>query len=268
MAGEPQLTARLFVSAANTNNVYAVAVTDAASCACSKPSTCPLTPRQPLGMTPSALALSADRNGCTWSVPMPMRRRSVDITGARSHVLGFIPTGWYPTAAPALPDGRAGGPERQGLAQLSESQGAESDLSTRARSRGAPADQYVGRIQTGSASFIAPITEQQLRSYHGRGDGEFALQRREAGQPDPLALLRSEHVIYIVKENRTYDQVLGDIGKGKSDPSLMLFGEKVTSQSSQAGARVRAARQLLRERRRERGRAQLVHRRDRATITS
>jgi len=39
--------------------------------------------------------------------------------------------------------------------------------------------------------------------------------------PSPI-----EHVIYIVKENRTYDQVLGDIGKGNSDPSLVLFGEQ------------------------------------------
>ena len=36
-----------------------------------------------------------------------------------------------------------------------------------------------------------------------------------------------QHVLYIVKENRTYDQVLGDIGKGESDPSLCLFKEKV-----------------------------------------
>ena len=39
---------------------------------------------------------------------------------------------------------------------------------------------------------------------------------------------RIKHVIYIVKENRTYDQVLGDLGRGNSDPSLTLFGEKVT----------------------------------------
>ena len=45
---------------------------------------------------------------------------------------------------------------------------------------------------------------------------------RGAG-PHPI-----EHVFYIIKENRTYDQVFGDIGKGNSDPSLCLFGENVT----------------------------------------
>ena len=67
-----------------------------------------------------------------------------------------------------------------------------------------------------------------------------------------------QHVLYIVKENRTYDQVLGDIGKGESDPSLCLFKENVEPQSSQAGARICAVRQLLRQWRRERRRAQLV----------
>ena len=44
--------------------------------------------------------------------------------------------------------------------------------------------------------------------------------------PDPLPPI--QHVIYIVKENRTYDQVLGDMKEGNGDPSLVLFGENVT----------------------------------------
>jgi hypothetical protein len=44
-----------------------------------------------------------------------------------------------------------------------------------------------------------------------------------AGDPTPI-----EHVVYIIKENRTYDQVFGDIGKGASDPSLVMYGQKVT----------------------------------------
>jgi len=37
-----------------------------------------------------------------------------------------------------------------------------------------------------------------------------------------------EHVVFVIKENRTYDQVLGDLGKGNGDPSLVMFGEDVT----------------------------------------
>ena len=37
-----------------------------------------------------------------------------------------------------------------------------------------------------------------------------------------------KHVVYVIKENRTYDQVLGDIPEGNGDPSLCVFGENVT----------------------------------------
>jgi YVTN family beta-propeller protein len=44
-----------------------------------------------------------------------------------------------------------------------------------------------------------------------------------AGEPSTI-----EHIVYIVKENRTYDQVLGDLGKGNGDPSFAMYGEEVT----------------------------------------
>jgi YVTN family beta-propeller protein len=44
-----------------------------------------------------------------------------------------------------------------------------------------------------------------------------------AGEPSTI-----EHIVYIVKENRTYDQVLGDLGKGNGDPSFAIYGEEVT----------------------------------------
>jgi phospholipase C len=37
-----------------------------------------------------------------------------------------------------------------------------------------------------------------------------------------------KYVIYIIKENRTYDQVFGDMKEGNGDPSLVMFGEKIT----------------------------------------
>ena len=51
---------------------------------------------------------------------------------------------------------------------------------------------------------------------------------RDAKLDEPSPLPKIEHVIYIVKENRTYDQVLGDMKEGNGDPSLVLFGENVT----------------------------------------
>jgi hypothetical protein len=46
---------------------------------------------------------------------------------------------------------------------------------------------------------------------------------RKVGDPSPI-----KHVIYVIKENRTYDQVLGDVKEGNGDPSLCLFPEAVT----------------------------------------
>src|SRR5262249_10454832 len=45
----------------------------------------------------------------------------------------------------------------------------------------------------------------------------------KVGEPSPI-----KHVLYIIKENRTYDQVFGDLTRGNGDPSLVMFGREVT----------------------------------------
>src|SRR3984893_9576380 len=106
---EGQITgwkARIFVSAANTNNVYAVGVADSGDLRNVETINVGTTPSHPLGMTPSALALSPDQSRLYVVCSDANAAAVVDVTEARSHVLGFIPTGWYPTAARALADGR------------------------------------------------------------------------------------------------------------------------------------------------------------------
>jgi phospholipase C len=46
---------------------------------------------------------------------------------------------------------------------------------------------------------------------------------RKVGDPSPI-----KYVVYVIKENRTYDQLFGDIQKGSGDPSLVMFGEEIT----------------------------------------
>jgi hypothetical protein len=94
----------------------------------------------------------------------------------------------------------------------------------------------VARIQTGTASVIEPFDDEQLGNYSETvmRNSPYRDERLEnagvpagnviptrPGGPTPI-----EHVIYVVKENRTYDQVLGDLEKGNGDPSLQLFDEK------------------------------------------
>ena len=63
------------------------------------------------------------------------------------------------------------------------------------------------------------------------------------GDPTPI-----EHVIFIIKENRTYDQVLGDLPEGNGDPSLEMFGEDIAPNHHRLAQRIYAIRQLLRHR--------------------
>ena len=89
-----------------------------------------------------------------------------------------------------------------------------------------PAVQFVGRMQTGTASWIDPFTEEQLDAWTARTLANSPYRDAKLDEASPLPKI--EHVIYIVKENRTYDQVLGDMKEGNGDPSLVLFGENVT----------------------------------------
>jgi phospholipase C len=82
------------------------------------------------------------------------------------------------------------------------------------------------RMQTGTASWIEPFTVEQLTQWTAKTRANSAYRDSKLDEPNPLPKI--DHVIYIVKENRTYDQVLGDMKEGNGDPSLVLFDEKIT----------------------------------------
>ena len=98
----PPYTARIFVAAANTNNVFSLGVTAAKDVSVVESINLAMTPRQPMGMTPSALGLSADGKRLYVACSDANAAAVVDIAESRSRVEGFIPTGWYPTAVRAL----------------------------------------------------------------------------------------------------------------------------------------------------------------------
>jgi DNA-binding beta-propeller fold protein YncE len=218
--------ARIFVSAANTNNVYAAAVSDSGQLRAVETINISSTPLHPLGMTPSALALSADKSKLYVVCSDANAAAVVDVTDVRSHVLGFIPTGWYPTAARALADGRLVVLNGRGSRSYPNPNGPNPTVRPALVHGGSPL-QYVGLIQTGSASIVPPVTEEQLRGFTAEvlANSPYNDEMLDS-QPEGLPPI--EHVLYVVKENRTYDQILGDIGKGESDPALCLFKENVS----------------------------------------
>ena len=220
-------TARIFVSAANTNNVYAVGVpAGTGDLRVVETINVSTTVNHPLGMTPSALALSTDKKRLYVACSDANAAAVVDVSQSRSHVLGFLPTGWYPTALGELADGRLVILNGRGSRSYANPHGPSPVLRPADVHGGAEAIEYVGRIQTGSASIIQPFTPEELKGYTAEvlSNSPYTDEKLEA---QPAGLPPIEHILYIVKENRTYDQVLGDIGKGESDPSLCLFTEKV-----------------------------------------
>ncbi len=223
--------ARLFVACANTNTVWVV---DVASKTAKEQISVALFPNAPPGATPNGLGLSPD--GRTLLVANADNNAVAVVNvgdPARSEVTGFIPTGWYPTAAQFSRDGSR-------IFVLS-GKGLTSQNNPRVSQPGVPgmAEQYSGALLQGSLSMIptpdAPTLQMMTRRVIGLTPMTSATILAPAaaavgspipqkvGGPSPI-----KHVFYIIRENRTYDQILGDLEKGNGDPNLCLFGEDVT----------------------------------------
>ena len=228
---------RLFVTASGTNLVQVFAASDTGDLRrIESINTSYLRDfYQPAGMTPSALALSPDQDAL-WVVCADANAvAKVDIGGRRSVVKGFIPTGWYPLAARVLPDRTLMVLNGRGARSFANRQGPNPSRKQAVLHEGNVAVEYVGAIQRGSASLIPDPSQEELDAY----SAQVAANSPQRGHaipapaiPEDHVLARSaarklpiEHVIYIVKENRTYDQVLGDLGIGNGDPALTLFTE-------------------------------------------
>ena len=225
--GETPWVARLFIAASNTNSVYTLGVSEGKELRLIETINTAMTPRQPAGMTPSALAIGQEGKRLYVVCSDANVVAVADISEERSRVEGFIPTGWYPTAARVLPNGTLVVLNGRGGGSHPNPHGPNPTRRPEASHQGdAGIVEYVGRIQTGTASFIDPFTGEQLQSYTKIAMANSAYRDEKLDTPNPFPPI--EHVIYIVKENRSYDQVLGDMKEGNGDPSLVLFGEKVT----------------------------------------
>ncbi|MCL4794451.1 MAG: bifunctional YncE family protein/alkaline phosphatase family protein [Bryobacteraceae bacterium] len=215
---------RLFVAAANTNTV-AVFRESEGRWLRAETLNVALTPRQPVGMTPSALALSPKGDRLYVVCSDANAVAVADVSGKESRVLGWIPVGWYPTAVHVLPKGT--------LAVLS-GRGMRSYANAKPTTPGErPTWDYVGSIQTGTVSFIDEPNTAQLRAHSEtvRRNSPYRDQLLDAPPVPAGHVLLAEkirHVVYIIKENRTYDQVLGDMAEGNGEPSLAMFGEEIT----------------------------------------
>ena len=203
-----------------------------------------LFPDAPSGSTSNGVALSDDEktlyvanadNNCltVFDVEKP----------GQSESEGFIPVGWYPTNVKVIKDkiyvsngkgfSSQANPYGPNPARSRENVIYQGGDSTK------PIDvQYIGGLFKGTMSVIPTPDEKTLALWSKAvyenipytKDKETNAQG-EPGNPIPMKLGEPspiKYVFYIIKENRTYDQVLGDMPEGNGDTSLVLFGEKIT----------------------------------------
>ncbi len=231
----------LFVANANDNSV---SVVELASGRVIETLNAALYPDAPSGSTTNSVALGHD--GATLYIANADNNclAVFDVrTPGQSRSLGFIPTGWYPTSVRTAGDVIyvANG---KGLSSMANPYGPNPALKQQkvvyqqGDSTRPVGVQYIGGLFKGDLSIIPVPGEETLRAYSrsvyanspytkeqellAAGEPGNPIPRR-VGDPSPI-----RYVFYVIKENRTYDQVLGDIPEGNGDTSLVLFGERIT----------------------------------------
>jgi len=190
-----------------------------------------LVPGAPKGATPDGLSVSPD--GTTLYVAEAGENAVAVVDLDRRQTQGFLPTGWYPADVELTPDGRqlvvtntndsGAGPNPCGpLTPRTDCPPKDPQRDDPRRDTTDP--QYTGSMIKGSIQVVdVPRSRGQLRASTARVRANNQVTARS--RPKPRALEAIKHVIYVVKENRTYDQVFGNLGKGNGDPSLNLFGD-------------------------------------------
>ncbi|MCX8499863.1 MAG: hypothetical protein ORN25_10890, partial [Caulobacteraceae bacterium] len=223
---------RLFVACSADNSVHVI---DTKTLTVSERLSTTLHPFSPEGSTPDALTIDAVRHRLYVANADNNDVAVIDIAKpGHSDVLGFIPTGWYPAALTLAEKGDAlyiGA--AKGQAAYADIHGPGTTL------KDAPGE-TIKTLQTSSIERVslkdldkrlADYTKQTLANspYNdsllsaARPSKTASVIPSRVGAGSPI-----KHVIYIIRENRTYDQVLGDLPGTNGDPRLTIFGEKVT----------------------------------------
>ena len=200
-----------------------------------------LYPAAPAGSTTNSVALSPDEKQLYIANADNNCLAVFDISHpGKCFSKGFIPTGWYPTCVrtdkghiyvlngkgnTSLPNPDGPQPVKKG----------EVDNYKKANKK---SSQYIGGLFKGTLSIINPegqgLLEQWTKQVYANTPytkEKETVAEGEAGNPIPRKQEDTspiKHVFYIIKENRTYDQVLSDMPGGNGDTSLLLFGEAVT----------------------------------------
>ena len=171
------------------------------------------------GVTPLGMALSPDQK-TLYAALADMNAVAVIDVGSQT-LSGYLSAGWYPSALTVSADGRQ--------LLVVNAKGTTARLPNAGKSiAGFARPGYVLNLLVGNVIRIDIPTGDDLQKSTDEVLKDDRLDSLPASTDNPLAGVKIQHVIYIIKENRTYDQVLGDLKQGNGDPSLVLFGRDVT----------------------------------------
>ena len=205
---------RVFVAEANENTV---SVLDLAAGRASEQLRTSREAADPPGDTPNSVALDAAAGRLYVANAGANHVAVFDVSRpGHSRALGFLPVGWYPTAVRMRP----------GHAEFIVANG--KGLGSKPSSSTIPDTssfcRYLGYSPAarGTLSLVDTPDEEELERFTRQVAANTPAVRKSKKKP-PIT-----HVFYIFKENRSYDQVFGDIPEGNGDSTLCLFGERVT----------------------------------------
>ena len=189
------------------------------------------TPAELYGAMPNALAFTADGtrlyvcNGAQNAVAV--MAWDPDERGG-TKLLGLIPVGWHPGAVVV--------DAARGWLAVANIKGVPAKPRPRGGTEGYNSHHYHGSVSIlplPGDDELPPLSERVARNLRA-GAIRDALLPPRPGQPPRVIPERIgepsliEHVVYVIKENRTYDQVLGDVREGKGRPELCIYGDEIT----------------------------------------
>jgi YVTN family beta-propeller protein len=223
----------LYVACANSNSVVPIDTTTGKVLESIKTA---LYPRAPNGSTPSSLALSPDGKTLLVANSDNNNVAMIDVSDrGHSRPMGFIPVGWYPTSVRFDQSGeRIYVANGKGDAPKANRHGPDPLLKEPKSVVEFIAGLYHGTLSIVNAPSPAQMARYTRQAYECsplKKDFQPAARHADADNPVPARVggpSPIKHCIYIIKENRTYDQVFGDVAEGNGDKDLCIFPERVT----------------------------------------
>ena len=228
---------RLFVANGNSDDVSVIDTKRNARAA--SIAIAPFATRK-IGLSPTAVALTSDGTllfVALGGVNAVAEYRIKETSGTISAtLLGLIPTGWYPNSLDVSADGKflavgtlLGVGSGEGKTDGHPGQWGRFVHANRGSVNVIPVPtdaELVAYTTSVSENNRLPLARDTTRLRLAIAPRKNAPARAVPERPGERSLI--EHVVYIIKENRSYDQVFGDIGKGASDPRLTMYGRDVT----------------------------------------